>query len=132
MKNRRRFVVYCLPATVAFLVGLWVTWPRSAITKDNADRLRNGMTLEQVEAVLGGHARDETSGRVVQDLPDGSEAPVFHSTLNAIPGIRHWVSDRWMIRVDFDLDDHVISWSATPVHRENAAALEMLRRLLHL
>ena len=37
MTNRQRFLAYSLPAAFAFLVGIWFFWPRTAITKENAD-----------------------------------------------------------------------------------------------
>jgi outer membrane protein assembly factor BamE (lipoprotein component of BamABCDE complex) len=44
-------------------VGIWLLWPRpSAITKENANRIQVGMTLQEVEAILGGPARDDTHG----------------------------------------------------------------------
>jgi hypothetical protein len=44
--------------------GLWLVWPSaSAINELNAARIQTGMTLAEVEAILGGPARDETGGR---------------------------------------------------------------------
>ena len=39
----------------------------SSITRANAERIHEGMTLAEVEAILGGPARDESTGPLVYD-----------------------------------------------------------------
>ena len=46
-------------------LALWLLWPReSAITEENIASIQIGMTRAQVEAILGGPARDESDGRI--------------------------------------------------------------------
>src|SRR5581483_10591386 len=56
-----------LSVTLALVgVGAWMVWPRpSAITWDNAAKIKAGMTLREVEAILGGRARDDTTGLII-------------------------------------------------------------------
>jgi hypothetical protein len=46
-------------AVVALAAGAWLLLPRPAITRENAARIQVGMTLTEVEALLGGPARAE-------------------------------------------------------------------------
>ena len=65
MTTRRRLL---LPSLLACLATLAVVlWPRTAITPENAAKIQAGMTLTEVEALLGGPARDEGMG-VAEDL----------------------------------------------------------------
>jgi hypothetical protein len=57
MNRSRLFLVASLPLAVAVIVGvLSMLPPRSGVTKANFDRIENGMTLEEVETILGGPA----------------------------------------------------------------------------
>src|ERR1700722_14500609 len=75
MTRRRVLLIGLLAATVALGVCEWMLWPRppSAITRANAAKITEGMTLAEVEAILGGPPRDESTGTVVSDFdgPDG-------------------------------------------------------------
>src|SRR5260370_30931418 len=52
-----------------FALGLggWLLWPRTAITPENAAKIREGMTLLEVEAILGGPGRNESTGTLTGD-----------------------------------------------------------------
>jgi outer membrane protein assembly factor BamE (lipoprotein component of BamABCDE complex) len=66
--TRRRLLLFALIAVAVVLaVGVWLLWPRTAITRENAAKIQAGMTLAEVEAILGGPARDEMTGRVLSD-----------------------------------------------------------------
>jgi hypothetical protein len=75
--TRRRSAVYLSGVAVlgvaAFAAWLYLT--RTAITEDTAIRIRPGMTLAEVEAILGGPARDESTGPLIAVLPwqDGDD-----------------------------------------------------------
>src|SRR3954454_18377485 len=74
MRKRRLLLAACFLA----LAGLWlgvVWWIRSttAITLKNAERLRVGMTQAEVEAILGGPARNEASGPILATNSQGYE-----------------------------------------------------------
>jgi hypothetical protein len=120
---RRRFLLCALVAVVAALAGVWLLWPRTALTRENAERIEMGMTLAQVEAIMGGPARDETTGRVVLDQsgdPDDVQqrAAIYEHLLveslrNHAAGVRfpqalEWHSNQVSILVLFDRDGCVV------------------------
>ena len=59
MTTRRRLMLFGLLAGLLALgAGGWLLWPRtSAITRENAAKIKAGMSLAEVEAILGGPAR---------------------------------------------------------------------------
>jgi hypothetical protein len=137
-RTRRRLLLGLPAATVAGFAITWWLWPRTAITRENAAKMREGMTLAQVEAILGGPARDESSGPLVPDLPEDAtleESGAAHRFLRT-KGWSHlnqvWTSDRLMIRVDFDPDWRVVSFASRPVRRFQESPLDILRRWLGL
>jgi hypothetical protein len=85
MTARRRFLILAVPtvAVVALICGVWLCWqyrespavmssplgPRTSITLENAKRLQSGMTLAQVEAILGPARREGKSQMIVMGMP---------------------------------------------------------------
>jgi hypothetical protein len=55
-RRTRRLLLLALPAGLAVaLVAAWLHWPRpSAITRENAAKIRAGMTLAEAENSPGG------------------------------------------------------------------------------
>jgi hypothetical protein len=121
-RRRRLLIVAVVGATVALAVGAWLLWPRTAITRENAAKIREGMTLAEVEAILGGPARDDYTGPL---LPDGPAEL-------ACVALPRWASDRVVIWVSFDADGRV-EWSEK-VHtrRIEESPLDRVRRWLGL
>jgi hypothetical protein len=96
--NRRRSLVLSLAVVVVGLsAGVWLLWPRTAITRENAARIQKGMTRVEVLTILGGPPRDESNGRMGLDDPDEDNAEEMrHERL------RQWIDSR--LRADFDPD----------------------------
>lgn len=70
MSRHRRFLVLSFAAVVlGLVVGVWLLLPRTAITRENAYCIEPGMTLEQVQLVMGGPPRDESTGPLVFEGP---------------------------------------------------------------
>jgi hypothetical protein len=115
-----------LPALLAVLVALlltfWLLWPRpSAITPENALSLRSGMTLAEVEAILGGPARDETGGQGVV---------VHHAKWIFTPSAAlrgQWVSEECAVEVDF-VEGRVTYIQIGTVVMPGESPLDKLRR----
>jgi hypothetical protein len=107
MSGRRRRLLIALACLVLVLVcAAWLLWPqRAAITRANGARIENGMTLAQVEAILGGPPRDESTGVLDPDLKMGGGDIVA----------REWRSDEVIIHVIFDRDGLVNSRTVQPV-----------------
>src|SRR4051812_9676536 len=62
MSRHCRFLFLSVAAVaVGLAVGVWVLWPHTEITPENAAKIRKGMTLAEVEAILGGPARCDTT-----------------------------------------------------------------------
>lgn len=60
MFNARRYVSLAAAAVVACAVA----GCESAVTMDNYEQLEKGMTLSQVESIMGGSGEDQTMGGV--------------------------------------------------------------------
>jgi hypothetical protein len=155
-RRTRRLVLLTLPAGPAVaLVAAWLLWPRTAITRENAARIQLGMTLAEVEEILGGPARDESGGKLVGDVDGKGDADpeerqrridvntVLLELMEAMVvrtvkrgRLPHddlfWVSDQAFVHVRFDQNNRVSLVSIIPVRRADDAVLDRLRRWLGL
>jgi hypothetical protein len=118
-RHSRRLLLFGLPAVLSVaLVAAWLLWPRTAITPENYEKIQAGMTLAEVEAILGGPARDETAG------------PPRTAMIQSVRPDREWNSDRVSIWVYLDAEGRVRECRAIPVPAESG--LDRLRRWLGL
>ena len=72
-------------------VGVWLLWPRTAITRENGAKLRERMTRAEVVAILGGPERNE-GDRILPGL-----MPQQFGTKTAL-----WMTNTYCVGVDFD------------------------------
>ena len=114
MGNRRRWllVLAAVSAVLALAMGSWPRRPRTAITWENAAQVRPGMTLPEVETVLGGPARYEATAPISYCL---LEAEGFDP---AAPRPPEWVSDEVRVMVYLDGDHRVQRCAPVVVRRE--------------
>jgi hypothetical protein len=147
-RRTRRLLLFALPAGVAVaIVAAWLLLSRTAITPENAVKIQVGMTVAEVEAILGGPARDESTGPLVSDGPGdlGYRAPeqaivlVPDGGLVSVPGGWHvvpsppqWVSDCAVIVVSLDAGGRVEACSTLPVRRVSEGPIDRVRRWLGL
>ena len=141
MVTRRRLLPLTLFAALVLLsVCGWMLWPApSAISREAFEKIQPGTTLAEVEELLGGPARDESSGPRIKvgDPPAAAESSVylFHLETGSTR-LRHpcklWESDRVVIRVDFDREFRVTGKECLNVRRIQAPPLDVLRRWLGL
>jgi hypothetical protein len=116
----RRLLLIAVPAFLAALgVGLWLLWPRTAITPENAAKIQPGMALAEVEAILGGPARDE-----------GPEQRTAVNIQSVRPD-REWNSAQVSVWVFLDAEGRVRDCRAILVPRA-PRPLDRLRRWLGL
>jgi hypothetical protein len=115
MSRKRHFLLLVgVTAGLAVLaVGAWLFWPRpSSITEENDDKVRVGMTREEVEAILGGPAGNHGfQERIVQTRDD---IDVWRL---AECGYLQWINSRYMVGVQLDFDNRVVGkdpGAATP------------------
>ncbi len=135
MTTRRRLLVFGM--LIGLLVlggGVWMLWPRTAITRENAAKIQVGMTLEEVEAILGGPARNEGAAatRTLVDQPNQAihHRRIARDQLERVP-LMEWNSDRVMISVRLDSEEHV-STCHYLFMCPSEGILDKLRRWLHL
>jgi hypothetical protein len=151
MTPRTRRLLVALPVTVALALAVaWLVWPRTAITRENAAKIQPGMTLAEVEAILGA-ARDEKTGSVEPDVDADVDAKRRFEEHEAIIGIfslfgqratsflgatttspRSWQSDRVLIIVMFDADWCVTESIVCPMRCAPESLIDKLRRWLRL
>jgi hypothetical protein len=139
--TRRRLLLFALPAALVLLGACaWVVWPCASITQENAERIQSGMTLAEVEVILGGPARQDTTGPVSPDGFDGEAIPdgnVFESGVagddeEVVGWDRRWLSDTVFVMVRFDRDNHVLEVRCRPMYRVERGFLETVSRWLRL
>ena len=149
--TRRRMLLIALFAALGVLgVGGWALWPRTALTRENAAKIQLGMALGEVEALLGGPARIETTGPTEGDADDNAnDGPdperlaterfliaLTHTTQSSrsrIGSSKHiWGSDSVAIFVVFDVDQRVIDFAVRPLRHAPESPVDMLRRWLRL
>jgi hypothetical protein len=137
MTTRRRLLLFGLLAGLLVLgVGGWLFWPRSAITRENAAKIEPGMTVADVEAIFGGPSRDETTGPITADAPDGDDGSNVTMTKwwidpewRSEDGLRTlaWQSDRVRVQV-YHRDGRVTDIRQTDIRRADESLLDKLRR----
>jgi hypothetical protein len=118
-RTRRLLPLVLLVATVPLAVAAWLLWPPTAITPKNAERIRPGMTLAEVEAILGGPARDEAP----------KQPPLVN--IQSVRPDREWNSDQVSVCVFLDAAGRVRECRAFLVPRP-PGPVDRLRRWLGL
>jgi hypothetical protein len=149
-RRTRRLLLFGLPAGVAVaLAAGWLLWPHTAITAGNAAKIQKGMTLAEVEAILGGPPRDESTVPLVVTLPKEDGNALDHGDAEislvlwraaaadgaAAAGAvvpRQWVTNRLLVAVYFDADGRVLEVHCLPTRRADETLLDRLRRWLGL
>jgi hypothetical protein len=141
--NRRRVLLLFVTAVIGLVIGIWMLWPRTAITLENAEKLREGMTQQEVEAILGGLPRDETTGPVTVEPADATALLQFTvaEPMHGIdlldeqadpPSLQTWRSNQALVCVALDPSERVLRFVAIPLHRVNESPLDILRRWLRI
>jgi hypothetical protein len=127
MPSRRRLLLLAVVGVAALALGGWLLWPRTAITRDNAERIQVGMNLAEVEAILGGPARDQRRAVVEYDMARGEQEP---TELENAPELRElvWMSDE--ARVGVYMRDAVVAGKAFEPAWEPPGTLTILLRWL--
>jgi hypothetical protein len=144
MRRRRLLLgagLLALFGAAAFLLTVVVQRPGSRITRENYERIDNGMTEEEVNAVLGCVAGDYTGKKaaelekwakvlgVIEELDRtirvrGKPAPPPRQSV-----FRYWIGDDVAILVYF-IDGKVFEKHLEDVADQPISVLDRLRRLL--
>jgi hypothetical protein len=146
MTRRRRYLLLAMVAVAVVLaVGSWLLSPRTAITPENAAKIKKGMTLVDVKSILGGSERDESTGPLAAADPvfdDDGRADVWLFQAQTMVGSMEpgvfirgrpscWTSNHAIVRVHFDTQDEVVSCHVLSV-RPDEGISHMIRRWLGL
>jgi hypothetical protein len=131
MSRRRRFLLIALPVALVLLgVSAWVLWPRhpqaTAITLENAKRIRPGMRLAEVSAILGGPPRHEITGMVNYCLDD------IEGVDRNDPRQVEWLSDEALVLIFLDEQYRVQRCEPVAVEYEGNGIRALVRRWLRL
>ena len=125
-RKRLLLIVGCLTAMLLATYGiLRLTAPRPKLTLDNMEAIEDGMTLQEVEKILGAPAGNYSSLRDAEaaDLPQCYDKP----------GDKNWVDDQMWLGVRFDEAGNVKARYYYPHRRnQNGTYLDSLRRWLGL
>ena len=124
---RRRFAVssaaLVLLAMACFCALWYATRPTHHINEVSAEQIKEGMTLAEVESILGVPAGDYSTRRqIVLELSSGS----------MLSAPRYWTSNETSVCVDFDDNGHVVHVHSVPVVAVDESWWARLRRWTHL
>jgi hypothetical protein len=132
--------------------SLWLLLPGTAITRENFARIQEGMTLKDVEEILGGPARDESTGPTQFERPlpaelgDQARHPdspsqifgydadieVFDQNAQLVEFSKEWKSDRVAILLYFDATERLTSKHERRLCPVEVSLVTRLRRWLGL
>jgi hypothetical protein len=114
MVARSRLLFVLLAGCGVFgMLAAWLLWPRTEITRENAAKIQHGMTLADVELILGGPPRSEGNSGVF--LAMSGPAPM------------DWESHDVLIQIWFGTDGRVIGVQAFPSENPEADVRRWLR-----
>jgi hypothetical protein len=126
MTPKRWALVLLMASCLAVCAFAAYMRPRpSAINEENVAKIKRGMALAEVEAILGGPARDESHGRA---SPLYQTIGLVATPLGAYPS-KEWISTEAAVEVEFG-DDEVVMTSTRGVIRwhPEVSLLETVRR----
>jgi hypothetical protein len=121
MRSRNLPVVLALAAVTLVGVGVFALWPeQNRITLENFDRIRKGMSMADVEGILGPPG-DYSNGPVNYD---GSAMVYFVPAEGT--SVVHWTGDAGFGRVYFDSSGKVDDQVFEPGRREKQSPIDNL------
>jgi SmpA / OmlA family len=128
MRKRSVLVLVCLvTVAVACFWALWLAWPEEWIKREQLGRIRPGMTVEDVETILGkptGSYPNDVAIMIV-GVPESSGD---FDRLFMDPGGRQWVGKETAIVVAFDERARVTATYFGYLSRQQEGFLTIVRR----
>ncbi len=94
---------------VCAFVAAWLAWPDGRLSAASCARIHAGMTLDQVEELLGG-----PEGVYASDGNDWSMGFRHNGLRGWGHTVRVWLGDDGYIRVEFDRQQRVVQATWTP------------------
>jgi hypothetical protein len=133
---RKRLVVFL--ALAALILGadyltLWLTTPKKHVTRAAFDRIQEGMTLAEVEGLIGLPPGDHRTRptRIVW----GVRGPIIFlepATQGRKYTSMEWIGDYGMICVWLDSEEKVVERAFTELRPDEPSLLDRLRKLMGL
>jgi hypothetical protein len=139
MKRKLKWIVLVLAVLLLGFGAALLLWPRYRITAESWQKIRIGMTEDEVVEILGGaginrHEDDGQFERLAKELgrppfefedlileePEGKEVVVHQR-------VKVWTGRRGMIVIFFDQDNHVCWKRFRGVRWINGGVLDRLR-----
>ena len=147
--HRHLLLFGLLSTSLALGIGISQLWPRTYITQVNAGKIRVGMTQAEVETILGGPSRDESTGPLAADMVEDKVDALCLKDLGLdsvwlfrvqgysmhgafVTQTKVWISDRAMVRIQQDREGRALHVDSIRVCRAPMNPLETLRRLFRL
>jgi hypothetical protein len=123
--RRRTLLVALAGLAVVVAAGAVVFWPpidpASRITQENFERIRPGMTMAEVTAMLGPPGDYKTPNSPV--VFHTGEAPGFGSMMTSVDGpkrVEIWDSDTGLVSIEVDSSD-TVRWGTFDPHFANGS-----------
>lgn len=129
MTRRRVLLLGSVAVVAALALTAWAVWPRQplVITEANILRIKEGMTRAEVEAILGGRARNDVGRAAYGSYPDGLWASaVTHGA------VQEWIGPEYAVGVVFRDDDRVLLVMGGRMMLHDETLVQRLLRWLHL
>jgi hypothetical protein len=106
---RKRWFLVLGTVVVASGVLVWMLWPTSRLGPDNFKRIQVGMSLTEVEEILGQPGDKSTSGGDSEIL----RKAYFLQYQGGYEGMSYgqWIDDLYMVFITFDLSQKVVDSS---------------------
>jgi hypothetical protein len=136
-RTRRLLFLFLAVATVAARGAASLRWPRTAVTPENAEKIQPGMTLAEVEAILGRPAGDDAGPGVCVGAgrcgdPMDARAAARHGPDPAGGVWQSWLSDQAHVALRFDARGRVDETRWFPALETRERFTDRLRRWLGL
>src|SRR5262245_20090108 len=137
MRNRLAILLGLVVVILgAGYLTLWLTTPKQHVTREAFDRIQNGMTLAEVEAIIGLPQGNYATGPTwVVASPTATTPGVYRVKLGYNPRDARWcqwTDDYGMIRVHFDEQGKADAKEFDHCCPMNPRFLDRLRKLLGL
>jgi hypothetical protein len=98
------FVALC----AAIVAVIWLPATRSQINQNNYDRIQDGMTLSEVNAILGVPPGDRRTREVMNPQKVAPEETWWRHDNHSCSSAEYWVSDEGWIWVGFSSDGRAV------------------------
>jgi hypothetical protein len=130
MSVRRIILLSLIICTAICILTPLIVIPGSLITRQNAERIHAGMTLTEVEAILGGPARDESTGPLLYDGGVDICPPInwpWDPTEHT-----EWRSDYYIIILTMNRNERVITCRCSRVRPAQENSFQTVCRLIRI